>query len=77
MNLTVAYRVRKDSQQGAVLLIGLIMLLILTVIGTSGITTVTMEEKMVSNMQDDTRSYEGAETALANCGVSIAISPYS
>ena len=43
----------KSSQQGAVLLVVLIMLLVLTIIGTSGIGTVTLGEKMVSNMQSN------------------------
>ncbi len=55
------------KQNGAVLLVSLIILVIMTVIGTSGITSVTLEERMVSNMYDDNLSFQAGETGLRDC----------
>ena len=57
----------KALQSGAVLVVSLVMLLILTLIGVSGISSVTLEEKMVSNMQNANKSFQGAEAALNEC----------
>lgn len=57
----------KSSQSGAVLVVSLVMLLILTLIGISGMSSVTLEEKMVSNMQNANKSFQGAEAALNEC----------
>ncbi|MDG2035284.1 MAG: PilX N-terminal domain-containing pilus assembly protein, partial [Pseudomonadales bacterium] len=57
----------KKSQSGAVLVVSLVMLLILTLIGISGMSSVTLEEKMVSNMQNANKSFQGAEAALNEC----------
>lgn len=57
----------KKSQNGAVLVVSLVMLLILTLIGVSGMSSVTLEEKMVSNMQNANKSFQGAEAALSEC----------
>ncbi len=57
----------KKFQGGAVLVVSLVMLLILTLIGVSGISSVTLEEKMVSNMQNANKSFQGAEAALNEC----------
>lgn len=65
------------GQSGAVLLVGLIILLVLTVIGTSGITSVTLEERMVSNMQNANKSFQGAEAVLSECESFIRDSDYA
>jgi len=57
----------KKTQSGAVLVVSLVMLLILTLIGMSGMSSVTLEEKMVSNMQNANKSFQGAEAALSEC----------
>jgi len=59
----------QQSQSGAVLVVSLVMLLILTLIGISGMSSVTLEEKMVSNMQNANKSFQGAEAALNECEV--------
>ena len=59
--------VYKRTQSGAVLVVSLVMLLILTLIGVSGMSSVTLEEKMVSNMQNANKSFQGAEAALNEC----------
>ena len=52
------------SQRGAVLLVSLMILLIMTVLGIAGMGTTTMEEKMAANNQQQQQAYQAAETAL-------------
>lgn len=51
-------------QQGAVLLISLMILLIMSIIGIAAMNTTTMEEKMASNNQQRQQAFQAAETAL-------------
>ncbi len=51
-------------QRGAVLVISLIMLLLLTIIGVTAMRTVTIEERMAGNMRDRNLSVQAAESAL-------------
>ncbi len=53
-----------SKQQGAVLAISLIMLLVMTLLGISGLQGTTIEEKMAGNLLDKIRSFEAAESAL-------------
>lgn len=52
------------TQRGAVLFISLIMLLVMTLIGVTGLQTTTMEEKMAGNVRDINLSFQAAEAAL-------------
>jgi type IV pilus assembly protein PilX len=51
-------------QQGAALVIGLILLLVLTILAVSGVFTSTMELRMVRNTQSQERSFQAAEVAI-------------
>lgn len=51
-------------QSGAVLIISLIMLLLLTLIGTTGMQSTSLEEKMAGNMRDRHLAFQAAESAL-------------
>ena len=51
-------------QSGAVLIISLIMLLLLTIIGTSSIQTTSLEEKMAGNLRDRNLAFQAAESGL-------------
>lgn len=51
-------------QRGAVLLVSLMILLIMTVIGIAAMSTTTMEEKMAANSQQRQQAFQAAETAL-------------
>ena len=51
-------------QRGAVLVITLIILLALTIMGTSGMRNTTMEEVMAGNLRDFQMSFQGTEAAL-------------
>ncbi|MEI6334685.1 MAG: PilX N-terminal domain-containing pilus assembly protein [Methylococcaceae bacterium] len=52
------------DQSGAVLIISLIMLLLLTIIGTSSIQTTSLEEKMAGNLRDRNLAFQAAESGL-------------
>ncbi len=53
------------QQRGAVLLTSLLMLIIFTIIGLSGIQTTIIEEKMANNYRDRELAFQSAESALA------------
>lgn len=51
-------------QQGVVLVVSLVILLLLTIIGVQSISSTTMEEKMAGNYQNSQLSFQAAEAAL-------------
>jgi type IV pilus assembly protein PilX len=51
-------------QQGAVLIVGLIFLLILTIIGTTSISDTDLQERMAGNLRDRNSAFQSAEAAL-------------
>lgn len=53
------------QQSGVVLVVGLIILLILTLIGISGMQTSSMEEKMAGNVRDHNLAFHAAESGLS------------
>lgn len=55
----------KKNQQGAVLVISLIMLLLLSLTGTVGVQVSSLEEKMASNARDQNLAFQAAESALS------------
>lgn len=52
------------SQYGAVLIISMVMLLLLTIIATTGMQTTALEERMVGNLRDQNAAFQAAEAAL-------------
>ncbi len=52
------------KQSGAALFVCLMLLLVMTLIGVSGITSSTLEEKMAGNMRNKHMSFQAAEAAL-------------
>jgi type IV pilus assembly protein PilX len=59
-------------QSGAVLVISLIMLLLLTLIGVTGMQTTGLEEKMAGNMRDRNLAFQAAESALSAAEASLS-----
>lgn len=51
-------------QKGAALIVSLIILLVMTLIGISGMQTTVLEEKMAGNFKDRNMSLQAAEAAL-------------
>ncbi len=57
---------QKAYQSGVVLVVSLIMLLLLTLIGLSGMQSTILEEKMAGNMRDRNMAFQAAEAALTD-----------
>lgn len=55
---------RARRQQGAALVIGLILLLVLTILAVSGVMSSTLELRMVGNQQQQERAFQAAEFAI-------------
>lgn len=53
-----------SRQSGAVLIVSLIILLLMTLIGVTSLRTTTLEERMAGNMRDHMLAFEAAEAAL-------------
>jgi len=53
-----------QSQTGAVLVVSLIMLLLMTIIGVAAMRTTVLQEKMAGNLGDLDRAFEASEAAL-------------
>lgn len=60
-----------QQQSGAVLVVSLIMLLLLTIIGVTSMQTTSLEEKMAGNMRDRNLAFQAAESALAAAEASL------
>lgn len=63
MNRADSYRM-KDIQQGASLVVVLILLLVMTLLGLALIRTTLLEERMSANLYDRSLSFQAAESAL-------------
>lgn len=70
-------RSRLSRQTGAVLAIGLVVLLVLTLLGTGSINSVRFEEKMTANLQSLGMAFEGAEAGLVQCETDIRVSSFA
>lgn len=57
-------RTSPTKQRGAVLLISLVLLLIITLLAVSSMREVTLEERIVGNQRNQQAAFNGAESAL-------------
>jgi len=62
--MNTKYQIQK--QQGAALIVGLILLVIITVLAVSGMNTATTELAMARNDQNYENAFQAAETGLEN-----------
>jgi len=69
------HRPIKSTQSGAVLIISLIMLLLLTIIGMASTQSTGLEEKMAGNSRDKNLAFQGAESALKAAENSLVTLP--
>lgn len=53
-----------NEQRGAVLVVGLIFLVVLTIIGVTAMQVTTMEERMAANARDRSKAFQAAEAGL-------------
>lgn len=56
----------QQTQQGAVLVISMIILLLLTILGVTSMRSTSLEERMAGNARDSHLAFESAEAALIN-----------
>jgi len=54
----------RKNQKGAVLIVSLIMLLLLTILSVSSMQTIILEEKVTGNYKDKNTAFQAAEAAL-------------
>ncbi|MBD9679049.1 hypothetical protein IB274_20245 [Pseudomonas sp. PDM18] len=66
---------RHETECGAVLLVSLVMLLLLTLIGLAGMHMVQLEERMAGNLRDRQMAFQAAEAAL-RAGETAALARY-
>jgi len=55
-----------NKQQGAVLLVSLVLLLIMSIVAASSVHKASLEERMAANTQNGYRTFHAAETAIAD-----------
>ncbi len=65
----------RNSQQGAILIVALIMLLLVTIIGLASIRGTSLQERMAGNLRDQELALQAAEAALRK-GESIVVSKF-
>ncbi len=56
--------IKRYSQQGSVLIVSLVLLLVLTILGISSIDNTIMEEKMAGNLSQRNQGFQASEAAL-------------
>lgn len=52
------------NQRGAVLVVGLLLLVVLTLIGVASMQSTTLQERMAANMREQEQAFQSAEAAL-------------
>ena len=60
-----------QRQRGAILVIALMFLVLLTIISVSSISGVTLEEKMAGNMREQNVAFQAAESALRDAEIDL------
>jgi Tfp pilus assembly protein PilV len=64
MNLRSSFPATAATQRGATLIVGLVLLLVLTVVGVSGMNMATMEVNMAANTQFQQDAFQMTEDGL-------------
>lgn len=55
---------KSRQQQGVILVTSLFILLLMTIVGVTGMTTTSLEEKMTANLRDEYLAFQASEAAL-------------
>lgn len=63
---------RVSTQRGAVLIISLVILLLMTIIGITAMSTNSLEEKMAGNTRDLNLAFQAAESSLREAEATLA-----
>jgi len=64
-----------SRQQGIALIVGLVILVILALLGTTAYSVATQEERMAGNARDHARAFQAAEYALRECEKKVLTGP--
>ena len=64
--------VRRPRQEGAALIVALVLLLVLTVLGTAGVQNTVVTERLAGNYRDMAVAFESAEAGLRDGEVRLA-----
>jgi type IV pilus assembly protein PilX len=64
----------RSREAGATLVVGLVLLLVLTLLGVSGMNTATLEVQMAGNTQFQQDAFQAAETGI-DLSISLASNP--
>lgn len=62
----------KQRQQGAVLIVSLVLLVLMTIVAVTGMRRTTIEEHMAGNLRDQTVAFQAAEAALRDAEAYLA-----
>lgn len=63
-NLASSRRLPHRTQSGIALIVSLLLLVVITLLGITGMRNTTLEEKMAGNMRDHQLAFHAAESAL-------------
>ena len=63
-NFSTAYYSGTPKHRGAVLIVSLMMLLIMTILGINAVLTTTLQERMTGNLRNKHMSFQATEAAL-------------
>lgn len=69
----IGLRLPPRQQRGAVLIISILLLLIMTLIGVTAMSTTSLEEKMAGNMRDKNIALQAAEAGLEDGEAWVAV----
>ncbi len=62
--MAMIYQKTITAQNGSALIVSLVILLVMTIIGITGMKTTVLEEKMANNFRDKDVAFQAAESAL-------------
>lgn len=69
-------RVRSSVEQGSVLIVSLVILLVLTLLGIAGMDTTMMQERMAGNLQERMTAFQAAEAGLRDGEDDVRLNDY-
>ena len=74
MNTNTSMHISKSkptSQRGATLIVALLFLILITILGISSVSSITLEEKMAGNSRDQQIAFQAAESALRDAEIDL------
>lgn len=67
--------IKNKNQQGATLIVALVLLVIVTILGVAGMRGTTLEMKMIASARDRAMAFEAAETTLREVEKALIATP--